>query len=176
MAKKCIKGVVLTLLIALSWVGTLHLLKLSFHNVQDSASVLVQRDGTDAADSSEDGDDEFFNASESTVEPVPVSTSSTFACPCVSHDIYRFVHRNSSKQDQPRQKPVQWRERWQCLVQQQHQHRKQGQEQERERASRLNLKWSPSLATSCLTRHSSPHGTVQCGTCCFFPSFALPSC
>ena len=29
--KKCIRGVVLTLLIAFSWVGTLHLLKLTFH-------------------------------------------------------------------------------------------------------------------------------------------------
>lgn len=89
MTKKCVKGVVLTLLIALSWVGTLHLLKLSFHNVQDITNLLVQKQKDALADSGEDSDDEFFNASESTVEPIPVSK--TLVAPAHSLLTYSLV-------------------------------------------------------------------------------------
>ena len=84
MTRKALKGVALTLLIAMSWVGTLHLLKLSFEydhqrTLASHSIVLSESDPIDS--SNEDIEDDIFNASESTVQSIPVSCNFTLFLP-----------------------------------------------------------------------------------------------
>ena len=95
MTRKALKGVALTLLIAMSWVGTLHLLKLSFEydHQRTLASHSVVPSESDPIDSSnEDIDDDIFNASESTVQSIPVSCNFTLFClACVTYIFYSYT-------------------------------------------------------------------------------------